>query len=55
MLNRNLVGNESICKWEDFGSDTICVASNDGVHGLVMGSNEKFRGYIDLQGVKEKN
>ena len=38
-------------KWEDFGSDNICIASNDGVHGLVTGSNNKFEGHIDLKGV----
>jgi hypothetical protein len=38
-------------KWEDFGSDSICLANNEGVHGLVVGSNDKLRGHIDLQGV----
>ena len=38
-------------KWEDFGSDSICIANNDNVHGLVTGSQEKYRGYIDIKGV----
>lgn len=38
-------------KWEDFGSDSICIANNDGVHGLVTGSQENFRGFIDINGV----
>lgn len=37
-------------KWEDFGSDNICVAGNDGVHGLVTGSQDKFKGFIDIKG-----
>lgn len=38
-------------KWEDFGSDSICIANNDGVHGLVTGSQENFRGFIDINGI----
>lgn len=37
-------------KWEDFGSDNICIASNDGVHGLVTGSQEPFKAFIDVNG-----
>lgn len=37
-------------KWEDFGSDNICIASNDGVHGLVTGSQEHFKAFIDVNG-----
>lgn len=40
-----------IMKWEDFGADNICIASNDGIHGLVTGSQNKFRGFIDINGV----
>ena len=38
-------------KWEDFGSDNICIAGNNGVHGLVSGSQDKLKGYIDVKGV----
>ena len=38
-------------RWEDFGSDEICIANNKGVHGLVTGSNDKLCGHIDLDGV----
>lgn len=37
--------------WEDFGSDNICVATNDGIQGLVAGSQNKLKGYIDVNGV----
>ena len=37
--------------WEDFGSDNICIAGNDGTHGLVSGSQDKLKGYIDVKGV----
>lgn len=51
VLNRITSSGLTTLKWEDFGSDNICVASNDGVHGLVTGSQNKFRGYIDINGV----
>lgn len=51
ILNRITLDGLTIAKWEDFGSDNICVASNDGVHGLVTGSSDKFKGHIDLTGV----
>ena len=38
-------------KWEDFGADTICIASNDGVHGLVTGSHDHFKAFVDINGV----
>lgn len=50
ILNRVTINGLTTSKWEDFGSDTLCVASNDGVHGLVTGSQDRYRGYIDLQG-----
>ena len=51
VLNRIAIDGLSTIKWEDFGSDNICIASNDGVHGLVTGSQNKFRGHIDLNGI----
>ena len=51
ILNRITIGGLTTLKWEDFGSDNICVASNDGVHGLVTGSQDKFKGHVDLNGV----
>ena len=37
--------------WEDFGSDNICIASNNGIHGLVCGSQDKLKGFVDIKGV----
>lgn len=51
VLNRTIIDGLTINKWEDFGSDNICIASNDGIHGLVTGSQNKFRGFIDINGV----
>lgn len=51
VLNRIISSGLTTLKWEDFGSDNICIASNDGVHGLVTGSQNKFRGYVDINGV----
>lgn len=51
VFNNITVNGITTIKWEDLGSDTICTASNDGVKGLVTGSEDKFRGYIDLKGV----
>lgn len=51
VFNRINIGGLTTYKWEDFGSDTICIASNNGVHGLVTGSDDKFEGHIDLNGV----
>lgn len=51
VLNRINNSGLTTLKWEDFGSDNICIASNDGVHGLVTGSQNKFRGYVDINGV----
>lgn len=42
-------------KWEDFGSDTICIANNAGIHGLITGSQDKFKGYIDVKGTLSIN
>ena len=50
ILNRTYINGLTRSKWEDFGSDTVCVASNDGVHGLVTGSQERYMGFVDLQG-----
>lgn len=38
-------------KWEDFGSDNVCIASNNGLLGLVSGSQDRLKGYIDVKGV----
>ena len=51
VLNRIISSGLTTLKWEDFGSDNICIASNDGVHGLVTGSQNKFRGYVDINGI----
>lgn len=51
VFNRVSVSGLTTCKWQDFGSDTICVASNDGVYGLVTGSDERYEGKIDLRGI----
>ena len=51
VLNRVTLDGLTTAKWEEFGSDNICIASNDGVHGLVTGSSEKFKGHIDLKGI----
>lgn len=51
VLNRITSAGLTSLKWEDFGSDNICIASNNGIHGLVTGSQDKFRGYIDINGV----
>ena len=40
----------TIYKWEDFGSDNVCIANNSGVLGLVAGSQEKYRGFVDIKG-----
>lgn len=42
-------------KWEDFGSDNVCIASNDGIHGLVAGSQEHFKVFVDINGVMSIN
>ena len=42
-------------KWEDFGSDNICIAGNNGIHGLISGSHDKLKGYIDVKGVLSIN
>ena len=51
VFNRITLNGLTTYRWEDFGSDTICVASNNGVHGLVTGSDDKFEGHIDLRGI----
>jgi hypothetical protein len=51
VFNRVSVSGLTTCKWQGFGSDTICVASNDGVYGLVTGSDERYEGKIDLRGI----
>lgn len=48
VLNKVSIDGLVTYRWEDFGSDEICIANNDGVHGLVTGSNEKYQGHIDL-------
>lgn len=50
VFNRIYVGGLTTSKWEDFGSDSICIANNEGVHGLVAGSQEKYKGYVDIHG-----
>lgn len=42
-------------KWEDFGSDNICIATNDGTHGLMTGSYDKYKAFIDINGVVSIN
>lgn len=51
VFNRTSSAGLTTYRWEDFGSDEICIANNKGVHGLVTGSNEKLCGHIDLDGV----
>lgn len=51
VFNRVTIDGLTTYKWEDFGSDNICIASNQGVHGLVTGSLNKLEGHIDLKGV----
>lgn len=51
ILNRITLDGLTVAKWEDFGSDNICVANNDGIHGLVTGSSDKLKGHVDLKGV----
>lgn len=51
VFNRTTFNGLTTYRWEDFGSDNICVASNNGVHGLVTGSDDKFEGHIDLRGI----
>lgn len=51
VFNRITVDGLTTYKWEDFGSDNICIASNQGVHGLVTGSLNKLEGHVDLKGV----
>ena len=51
IFNNVTVDGVTTLKWQDMGSDSICTASNDGVKGLVSGSNDKLRGYVDMQGV----
>ena len=55
ILNNVFSNGLTIIKWEDFGSDDICIATNQGVHGLVAGSYDKYRGCVDLQGVLSIN
>lgn len=50
VFNRISIDGLTTDKWEDFGADNICIANNDGVLGLVTGSQDKYRGYIDLKG-----
>ena len=38
-------------KWEDLGSDSIGIANNEGAYGLVTGSKEDFKGFIDVNGI----
>ena len=50
VLNRIIRDGLTTQKWEDFGSDTVCIANNHGVHGLVTGSQNRLEGYIDRNG-----
>ena len=50
VLNRIIKNGLTTQKWEDFGSDNICIANNHGVHGLVTGSQNRLEGYIDITG-----
>lgn len=51
LFNNIVINGINIHKWEDLGSDNICIANNKGVKGLVTGSEERYRGYIDMNGV----
>lgn len=51
IFNRITSNGLTTTKWEDFGSDDTCIAGNNGVHGLVTGSNDKFEGHIDIRGI----
>lgn len=51
VLNKVTLNGLTTSKWEDFGADNICIASNDGVHGLVAGSLDRLKGHIDIKGV----
>ena len=51
VFNRYVIDGLTSYKWEDFGADNICIASNNGVHGVVTGSTNKYEGHIDLKGV----
>ena len=37
-------------KWEDIGVDNIGIATNNGALGVVKGSQEIYRGFIDVNG-----
>ena len=50
ILNRISKDGLTSTKWEDFGSDNICIANNHGIHGLVTGSQNRLEGYIDING-----
>ena len=42
-------------KWEDFGSDITCIANNSGTLGLIAGSQEKYKGFVDIKGTLSIN
>lgn len=50
ILNRITKDGLTSTKWEDFGSDNVCIANNHGVHGLVTGSQNRLEGYVDING-----
>lgn len=51
VFNKFILNGITTYKWEDYGSDLICTATNDKTLGVVKGSNERFRGHVDLTGV----
>ena len=51
VFNTMSLGGLTQYTWEDFGSDNICIATNEGVKGLVTGSTDSLKGYIDINGV----
>lgn len=55
VLNRLTQNGLTTHKWEDFGADNICIASNDGVHGLVAGSQDHFKVFVDVNGTMSIN
>lgn len=50
VLNKYFKDGLNTYKWEDFGSDSICTANNDGVYGLVTGSKDNLKGFINING-----
>ena len=51
ILNRVVENDHVVLKWENFGTDAVSLANNTGTSGLVTGSHDKYRGFIDVSGV----